>query len=224
MVPHHHVVLDHAYPGRLRIAARPDRIFLPLKFRSLLHIGASTVEAGLLVVPKGESDRAVCLNVRHVQDACQFHHESGTGAIVVRGLAPAVSIHMSSDDVHLIGPGRTHFGAVDLFSQAWTRRLSVELTQRIIPVGPQDPNSLRFAWLCPDTATRPDRYGLRRWQSRVHVEHVAAARSTSSPPWCWIIFVLNSLGLATITLQFGFNPIDRFTVPIRPLPPVSKLR
>ena len=64
VVEHHHVVLDHAEPFRLRILAGSGRVFLALqRLRAARRRRARRSSPGLLVVPEREADRAIGLHV-----------------------------------------------------------------------------------------------------------------------------------------------------------------
>src|SRR5206468_2287366 len=75
-----------------------------------------------------EADRAVGLHFRVAEDARQFHHQRGAGAIVVGGFAETDAVHVRADDVHLFRMGRADLGAVDVLAQrgAHRRLLGVE--------------------------------------------------------------------------------------------------
>src|SRR3989442_10785915 len=75
VVEQHHVVLDHAEPPRLRVAARAGGILLSLERSSLRDVGARAVETGFLVVPEREADRALRAHIGTVQHARQLHDQ-----------------------------------------------------------------------------------------------------------------------------------------------------
>src|SRR5206468_10616946 len=80
-------------------------------------------EAGLLVVPEDEPDRAPGHDVGATQDAGQLHHQRRPGAVVVGRGAVAVAVHVAADDVHLLRVGAADLGAVHLLAR--TRRVGL---------------------------------------------------------------------------------------------------
>src|SRR5258705_9975146 len=84
------------------------------------------VEAGLFIVPEGEPDRAIGVDVGAAEDAGQLHDERRARAVVVCRLAPPDAVHMRADDVHLLGVRGADLGAVDLFARARRGGLGVE--------------------------------------------------------------------------------------------------
>src|SRR5262249_49955372 len=80
-----------------------------------------------LVVPQDEPDRTLGLHVGHAEDARQFHYERRPGAVVVGRFPPPDSIHVRTDDVHLLRTGGADFGAVDLLPLAVHRRFAIQL-------------------------------------------------------------------------------------------------
>ena len=63
MIPHHHVVLDHAEPPGFRIAARSGRLLDTLALRTLLHVRPRAIQSRLLVVPERKSNGARGLDI-----------------------------------------------------------------------------------------------------------------------------------------------------------------
>src|SRR5438874_9653482 len=89
-----------------------------------------TLIARLLVVPERESNRSIGLHIRAAQNARDFHDKGGTRTVVIRRLAPAVTVHMRADDVHFAWMCGADFCAVHLLAGAGRRRLRVELAKR----------------------------------------------------------------------------------------------
>ena len=126
VIEHHHVVLDHAEPLRLRILPGAGRLLLALQRLTLRDVRTRAIQAGLFVVPENEANRAVGLHVGTAENARELHDERGAGAVVVRGLAPAVTVHVAADDVHLVRVDAADLRAVHLLPLAVGRRLRVE--------------------------------------------------------------------------------------------------
>jgi hypothetical protein len=209
VVEQHHVVLDHAQPLRFGVFAGTGRALLALQRLPLLDVGAGGLRSGLLIVPEREADRAIGLHVRGAEHPGQFHHQRGAGAVVVRRLAPAVAVHMTADDVHLLRMSRPDLGAEHHLAGARRGRLHVERTQLLVRllhrIGVHPGRNLVAA-----RATAADRQ-----------PGVAATASASGGGWR-IVDVLHPLGPAAVALQLHFDPIDRGAIAIRALTPIAE--
>ncbi len=132
VVEHHHVVLNHPEPFRFGILPGSGRILFALHRAALRDVRASRLRSRFLVVPEREPDRPLGLNVGTTEHVRQLHHERGAGAIVIRGLAPALAIHVAADDVHLFGVRGADFRAVHHLAWARCGRLHVDRANRFV--------------------------------------------------------------------------------------------
>ena len=66
------------------------------------------------------------------EDARQFHHERGTGAIVIGGFAITDAVHVACHNVHLFGVRGADLGAEHVLALARNRGRRVEGTQLFI--------------------------------------------------------------------------------------------
>ena len=161
--------------------------------------------------------RSVC-DVRHAEDARQLHHQRRARSVVVRGLAPAVSVHVRADDVHLVGPGGPDLGAVDLLARSRCGRLAIELAQLFIRlrVGivvdagpPRDPAIARAARSGSHFTAGNDR--IRRF--------LPAALPPPPPPFGRrrrVVLILQPLGRAAVALELRLDPVDGLAIALVP--------
>src|SRR6202030_3380592 len=61
-------------------------------------------------------------------DACQFHDQCRSRAVIVGRLSPSVAIHMGTDDVHFIRVRCSDLRAIDLFAPTWLSGLGIQRT------------------------------------------------------------------------------------------------
>src|SRR5439155_11154845 len=211
-----HVVLDHAVPLWLGIPARSRGIFYALECGSLRNVGAGAVETRFLVVPESESDRSLCPHIGTVQHARQLHDQRRPRAVVIDGLAPAYSVHVGADDVHLVGSRRPDLRAIHLFSRAGGAWLGVELTKLRI--------GLRFGSV---VHARRHRNAADSRASGAGADfptgHGNGHAALRSPLRLWrVVLVLDAPGVTAEALQLAFDPVDRCAIAIRPLAPIAE--
>ena len=87
MIPQHHVVLDHAQPLRLGIAAGSWWFLFSLKGRSLLDVGGRPDDAAFLVVPQREANRPFGPDIGASENTRELHNERRARRIVVGSFA-----------------------------------------------------------------------------------------------------------------------------------------
>ena len=216
VIEHHHVVLDHAEPLRFGKLAGARGGLDALQVLALIDVGARAVQTRLFVVPEGETEGAVGVDVRAAEDAGQFHDERGSGAIVVSGLTPADAVHVRGDNVHLLRMNGTHFGAVDFFAK--TRRgglrvqlaeLHVRLFQRIVIDGFRD---------AVTAAARATRTG-------VGVGGTAAPATAARIRGRRLEVIADALRVgAAVAFELRFNPVEGGAVAVRALTAIAELR
>ena len=225
MVPHHHVVLNHAEPLWLRIPARTRRILLALQRRSLLDVGdrRRCNPVSSLFQRANRIDRSVWTSGA-AEDPRQLHDERGTGAVIVGGLAPAMAIHMRADDVHLVGTRRANLRAIHLFARAGGRRLRVELARSS---GRVARSGLVFT---PVGLVMP-RYREPPWPPRISPLAITGLGDDGSE--CpGAVAVRGGAGLyvyltrsvcAAEALELRLNPVDSRAVAVGALPAIAEL-
>ena len=252
MVPHHHVVLDHAEPLRL----------VPVRALQLLHAARrrrwrrgghpprrSTARIGSItsVVTSG-----------HAEDARELHHERRARSVVVRGLAVADAVHVRADDVHLAAARRAPLRAVDHWtgpgmtgprfnSRSFTfgcrsgSLLTPVRAPKPLPPAPRrngivrraPAGTAREAPLC--RCRRHRRRRLRGSARQPAAPPPAAPRTAAparaAPPRCCLRrqparirrVVRHALGLAAIALELRLDPVDRVAIALRAFAAIAKL-
>ena len=130
VVEQHHVVLNHPQPLRLGVAARSRWILLALERLALRDVREHAFQTGFLIVPEGEADRPIGFDVRRAEHSRQLHDQRCPRPVVIGRLSPAVAVHVSAHDIHLLGVGRADLRTVDLVARARRARLLIEGAQR----------------------------------------------------------------------------------------------
>ena len=215
VVEQHHVMLDHAEPLRFWILARASRQLLALHRKALLHISARAIEPRLLVVPENEPDRAIGDDIGAAEHASELHHQRRARGVIVRGLAPAMSVHVCTDEVHLLGMRAADFRAVHLLPLARCAGLRIEgaqacvgLTQRIDVHTRARAHAARAA---ASLFTPDGRCSRRRCAGR-----------TCDRRW-WGVGVGDALCVgAAVALELCLDPVHRRPIAIRALTPVTE--
>ena len=227
VVEQHHVVLDHAEPARLGIPSRSRWVLASLHRLPLLDVGAAPVQPGLLVVPEDEAERAPGPHIGRVEDARELQDQRGARAVVVRGLAPAMPVHMGTEDVHLRRMRGADGRAIDLLPRARRRGLLVQLAQPGISLCGRIRVDSGSSSVAEDAATTgtgavaPDLSAGRGAVTRVEV----AGLSSSTPlSWHRFVHVIQARrGRAPDVLQPFLNPINRVAISLCPLAPIAEL-
>ncbi len=174
------------------------------------------MKARFLVVPEGEPDRSLCPHIGTVQHARQFNDQRCPRAVVVGRLAPAYSVHVGADDVHLVGPRRADFRAINFLARAGSAWLRVELAQLRIGLrfrivvharGHRNAADSRASGAGADFPAG-DGNGRAALQSKLRLRRA--------------VLVLDASGIAAEALQLVFDPVDRCAIAIRSLPPIAE--
>ncbi len=219
VVEEHHVVLDHAEPFRLRVAARPRWILFALKRLSLRDVRGTAVQSRLLVVPERESNRSIGQHIWIAEDARELHHERRARAVVVGRLAPPVAVHVTGDDVHLVGARAAHLRTVHLFARAVGGRLHIECAELF--VGLPIRVSVHTGARANPSRPAPARGDGERLQDVVGADDAWRRRGLGRRRRLVLIFETFDVR-AAVAFEPRLNPVNRGAIAIGSLTPIAE--